>query len=167
MPPSRIAIVEVLEPRQDQDQRSEEEAPVEVGPDDHEDRDRPQATGMGPSIDDEQQHDGEDRHPEELRPEGERDGRDDERRERQPRRAARAEAAAARDQVDAAEDDPDQRRPQEDETGPAADAVDAGQDDLGAPLLVDPRGAGGRVRPGVDGRRIPPPARIWSPARRW
>ncbi len=51
--------------------------------------------------------------------------------------------------------DPDQRRPQEGQPRPAERLVDGGEDDLGAPLLVDPRGARGAERPAVDAGERP------------
>ena len=42
-----------------------------------------------------------------------------------------------------------------DQTGPAGQLVDRREQDLGAPLLVDPRRAGRRERPRVDGRERP------------
>ena len=53
---------------------------------------------------------------------------------------------------DRSRDQPDQGRPEEHQPGPPSHAVDGGQDDLGAPLLVEPWLAGDRERPRVDGR---------------
>ena len=127
---------------------------------------RPEPTRMGATIRDQQQHDREERHPDQLRPQRERDRRDHEGRQRQPRRAAQPEPASPSDLEQATEDDRDEHRPEQDQAGPAADLEDRGEQDLRAPLLVGPRQARRRERPGVDGRdrasrEISAPARSW------
>ena len=152
----RHMVVEVLQPGQAENDRPEEEAAVDVGPGEHDDRDRPQAPGVRPPVRHEHQHDREQGHPDELRPEREGDGRHEERREGEERGIASHQPAPPSDEEQAAEDDPGQRRAQEDETRPRSELVDGGQDDLGAPLLVGPWLAEGRERPGV-GRGDPVP----------
>ena len=122
---------------------------MQVRPDQDEHRDRPQPTGVGAAVDDEEQGDGEDRHAQELRPERQGHRGDPERHHGQGGGAARAETAPPGDREDAPEDDADERRAKQDQTRPAADPVDRGEDDLGTPLLVDPRGTGRRIRPGI------------------
>ena len=148
----RDVVVEVLEPGQAEDQRCQEEAAVDVGPDQHQRRDRPQQARMGATLRDEEEQHGEERHPERLRPKPERDRRDGEGDEREQRGRPHRQAASPADRVDAAEDDPDEDGPQQHEARPAAEAVDGREDDLGAPLLVDPRQTRRRERPRVDVR---------------
>jgi hypothetical protein len=144
--------VDVLEPGQTEDDRAEEEAAVDVRPQDHEQRDRPQPAGVGSAIGDEEQDDGEDRHAEELGAQPERHGRDQEGDQRQPGGASGAQTTAQADREQAAEDQRDEGRTEYDETRPPGDPVDRRQNHLGAPLLVRPRQAVDRERPGVDGR---------------
>ena len=53
---------------------------------------------------------------------------------------------------DRGRDQPDQGRPEQHEPGPTGHPVNGGQDDLRAPLLVEPWRARDRERPRVDGR---------------
>ena len=161
----RHPVVEILEPGQPEDDRPEEEAAVDVRPDDDQHRDRPEAPRVRVPVDHEQQDDRKDRHPDQLRAQPERDRRDHEGRQGQERRGPRGEPPSPPDREQAAEDDDHERRTQEDETRPAGQLVDGGQDDLGAPLLVGP-GAPAAVNVHVSVVGMPPPARMPAPARR-
>ena len=131
----RHVVVDVLEPGEPEDDRAEEEAAVDVGPDEDDERDRPQPTGVRAAVGDEQQDDREQRHPDELRPQPERDGRDEERRQRRAS-AARAHAEPA-PQADrrrgSRRSAPIERRAEDDEPGPAGDPVDGREDRPGRP----------------------------------
>ncbi len=91
----RHVVVDVLEPGETQHDRPEEEAAVDVGPDEDDERDRPEPARMGAPIGDEDQHDREQGHPDELRPKRERHRGDDERDEgrAEPRPGPPARAA--------------------------------------------------------------------------
>ncbi len=145
-------VVDVLQPGQPEDDRAEEEAAVDVRPEEDQERDRPQARRVRAAIGEQQEDHREDGHPEQLRAQRERDRGDEEGDHREQRRAPRAETAQQADRQQAPEDQPDQHCPEDDESGPAGELVDGRQDHLGAPLLVGPRGAGHRERPGVDRR---------------
>ncbi len=142
-------VRDILDGREPDHERAEEEAAVKVRPDRDDDRDQPQAPRVGPAVRDEQQDDGEQRHPEQLRPQAERDRRDRERHQRQERGRPCAETAMAADDEEAAEDEADEPRAEQRQPGPAGQPVGGGQHDLRAPLLVRPRGPGRRERPGV------------------
>ena len=53
----RLPVVQVLEPGQAEDDRAEEEAAVDVGPDEDDDRDRPEPSRVGAAVGHEQQDD--------------------------------------------------------------------------------------------------------------
>jgi hypothetical protein len=105
---------------------------------------------VGAAVGDEHQDDREDRHPEELGSEPERDRRDQEGDQGQPGGASGAEAASQADGQQAPKDQCDEGRTEHDETGPPGEPVDGREDDLGAPLLVRPRETVDRERPRVD-----------------
>ena len=143
---------DVGDPGEPEHGRRQEEAAVDVRPQDSDGDDQPQPPRVRSTIDDEEQRQREQRHRDELRPQRQRGRRDGERAERQPRRGSNAGPLATAQLEDRGRDEPDQGGPEEHEPGPPAHAVDGGQDDLRAPLLVEPRLAGDRERPRVDGR---------------
>ena len=78
---------------------------------------------MRAAIDDEVRHEREEQHAEELRPQRQRDGRDDEDRERQPCRDPTVEAGPPTRGEDNREQHPDERGAQDDEPGPVPEAA--------------------------------------------
>ena len=103
-------------------------------------------------IDDEEQRQRKQRHPDELRAERQRRRGHRERAEGKPRCGADAGPLATAQLEDRGGDEPDKRGTEEHQPGPPGDTVDGGQDDLRAPLLVEPGLAGNRERPRIDGR---------------
>ncbi len=140
----------VLQPGETEDDGSQEEAAVQVGPQDHEDRDGPQAGRVTMAIRNEHERDREQRHPEELRAQGECRRRHHECAEREQRGVPHRPAMPIRDDEQTAEDHADERGAKERQTRPARQTKDRRQDDLRSPLLVDPWQAIGRERPCVD-----------------
>src|SRR5204863_6428865 len=111
----------VLEPGEPYDHRAEEEAAMDVSPDDRHEWDEPQHSWMLPTDRQDHQRDAEQCHAEELWSQGERDGADHERSEGQPRGAAKVEAAAPARLEQAAERHAHQRRAQDREASPTGD----------------------------------------------
>jgi hypothetical protein len=109
---------------------------------------------MLPPVHHQQQDADKREHPEELRTQGERRCGHHEREERKDRGGPHVQAATDGDQARSAEDRPDEHRAEDGEADPAADRLDRPKEDLGRPLLVDPRLAGHGEGPGV-GRRDP------------
>ena len=150
--------VQVLRPGDREQDRGQEEAPVRVRPQDG-DRQRPQdAVRMPVPAREQPLREGEPEDPEELGPDQEAAGQQDPRREREPggRPARRADVAARR--VEQPGDGRRDRRTERGEREPPADVEEPSEDDLRAPLLVQPRRAEGRAREHVaaqDGCRRP------------
>ena len=95
---SRPAFGDVLEPGKAEHDRREEEAAVEVRPDEHQERDRPETGRMAAPLRDEDQQDREAGHAQQLRAKRESRGRDGERAEGHERRVPRRQAASEPDQ---------------------------------------------------------------------
>ncbi len=142
----------ILDPGESQDERPEEEAAVQVRPDRHDERHQPQPARMLVAIGDEEQHDREQGHPEDLRAQTERDGGDDVGGEREESGGPRAKPAMPTDDVEASEDDADEARPEDGQTRPAGDGERRGEQRLRTPLLVEPGRPRGGERPRVHGR---------------
>ena len=104
-----------------------------------------------PQLDDNEQEP-EQRQPEQLRPQRHGGRRDDERRKREKCRRPRVETASARNVEHRADDRRRQASPDQDESRPSAELLDQPEDELGPPLLVEPRRPGDREGPGVLGR---------------
>ena len=85
--PARRSFGDVLDPGEPEHGRRQEEAAVDVRPQDSDRDDQPQPPRVRSAIDDEEQRQREQRHRDELRAERQRRRRDGERAERQPGRA--------------------------------------------------------------------------------
>ena len=151
MRPDR-ALGHILEPDEAENGGREEEAAVEVGPDDRQEGDRPETGRMTAPIRDEHEQDREAGHAQQLRAKREGRGRDGERAKGQERRVPRREAASEPDQQDCPEDATHEPRSKHRQARPATDVVDGREDDLRSPLLVEPRQAVRGERPRVDPR---------------
>ncbi len=148
----RPAGDEVLEPGDGDRRRPQEERPVDARPDEHEQRDRPDETRSTLAPGQDRHGRREEDHPEELGSERERDEADREAGEREPGRQPESGTCPATAEEHQRGDEPDEHRPGNGEERPAAEPEDGPEHDLGRPLLVEPRQAGGGERERVRRR---------------
>ena len=149
---ARPAFGNVLEPGEAEHDRRQEEAAVEVRPDEHQEGDRPETGRMAAPLRDEDEQDREAGHAQQLRAKRKGRGRDRECAEGHERGAPRRQAASEPDQQDRSEDHAHEPRSKQRQTRPATDLVDRRQDDLRSPLLVEPRQPVRSEGPRVDAR---------------
>ena len=149
-----VATRHALDDGETHEHRREDEAAVEVGPDRPDDRNGPHRAWTSPVRGEHHQRECEQRHGQELRPKRQGGRVDEERGEGQQRGGSRVHRRGTHPDRD--EDQPaheaDEHGPEQHQTGPAGGREDLRQEDLGAPLLVEPRQACGRERPRVHHR---------------
>ncbi len=163
---ARLAGEEILGKRHGNCGRPEEEAPVEVRPGEHEERDRPGQAGLPVPPGEDCQDRGEEHDPEELGPQAQGGDPDDEGGQRQQRSRARGQPTAAGEQHE-----PDgsrhQHGPEHRQPAPASEPVDDGEEhdpaphcwlSHGSPIAVKVKGS---VRSTASDSSISSPARTW------
>ena len=123
---------------------------MHVCPDDRYEWNQPESPWMLATFHDEEERHGKQRHRDELGPQRQRGRGHDECAEGEPRGTTRLQTSAVAKEEDDSENDPDQGRTQDGKPNPPADQVCGFQENLGAPLLIEPREPGRSEGPGIE-----------------